>query len=268
MRALLKVGLSLLLLAFVLIGLSYAMLRANGVAAAAEGRQVASETRPVPAGVDTIDLNGPIDLTLRYGATPSLKIRGEARLLGNVDVSQEGAILHLGIRGIVLRHRHPLEVELVLPRLAGITVDGSGESAVNGFSGERIEVRMEGPGTLRLNGRFRQVDAALSGSGELDLNAGAGIERFEAALSGSGRMTIVGSARELVATASGSGELDARHLRARTVQVSQTGAGSSTVHARDAVSASISGSGDIDVLGNPGERSVSRTGSGSVSFSD
>lgn len=268
MRALLRVGFSLLLLAFVLIGLSYAALRANGVSAAAEGRRLASETREVPAGVSAVDLEGPIDLTLRYGAAPSLEVRGESRLLGNVDVSQEGEVLHIGIRGMVLRHHRPLQVELVLPRLERVTVDGGGDSTVNGFSGERIEVRMEGRGSLRFNGRFREVDAALSGNGELDLNGGAGIERFDAVLTGSGHMTIVGSTRELQANASGSGELDARHLRADRVQVSQTGSGRSTVHARETLAASISGSGDIEVTGNPAERSVSRTGSGAVTFSD
>ncbi|MEX5748823.1 DUF2807 domain-containing protein [Massilia sp. X63] len=268
MRALLRVGFSLLLLAFVLIGLSYAALRANGVTAAAEGRRVASETREVPAGVNAVDLDGPINLSLRYGATPSLKVRGEARLLDNIDVSADGAVLHIGIRGMVLNHRHPLEVEMVLPQLASVTVDGGGESTVNGFSGERIEVRMEGRGSLRFNGRFREVDAALSGSGELDLNAGAGVERLDAVLTGSGHMSIVGGARELHANASGSGELDARHLRADKVEVSQTGSGRSTVQARETVAAAISGSGDIEVVGNPAERSVSRTGSGAVTFSE
>lgn len=268
MRALLKTGFSLLLLAFVLIGLSYAALRANGVAAASEGRQVASEKRELPAGVNAIDLDGPIDLTVRYGSAPMLVVRGEARLLDNIDISNDGAVLHIGIRGMVLGHRRPLQVDLVLPSLASVKIDGSGDSTVNGFSGERIEVRMEGSGSLHFNGRFRQVDAALSGSGELDLNAGSGIERFDAVLTGSGHMTIVGTTRELHANASGSGELDARHLRAEKVEVGQTGSGESTVHARQSVAASISGSGDIEVIGNPGERSVSRTGSGAVTFTD
>ena len=76
MRALLKVGFSLLLLAFVLIGLSYDMLRANGVASAAEGRQVASETREVPDGKYTLVFVGfndnahgeaEIELTYNWG---------------------------------------------------------------------------------------------------------------------------------------------------------------------------------------------------------
>ncbi|MCC2955527.1 DUF2807 domain-containing protein [Massilia sp. IC2-477] len=268
MRALLKVGFSLLLLAFVLIGLSYAMLRANGVTAKAEGRQVSSESREVPAGVSSVELEGPINLNLRYGAAPSMKVRGEARLLNNIDVSNDDEVLHIGIRGMVLSHRHPIEVELVLPRLESIKVDGGGDSSVNGFSGDRIEVRMEGRGSLRFNGRFREVDAALSGNGELDLNAGSGIERFEAVLTGAGHMTIVGSTRELHANASGSGELDARHLRAERVEVSQTGSGRSSVHARQTFSASLSGNGDVEVTGNPAERSVSRTGDGAVTFSD
>ncbi len=268
MRALLKVGFSLLVLAFVLIGLSYGMLRANGVTAKAEGRQVSSETREIAGSVSAVELEGPINLSVRYGAAPAMKVRGESRLLDNIDVSNDGSTLHIGIRGMVLSHRHPLEVELVLPRLESITIDGSGASTVNGFSGERIDVRMEGRGSLRFNGRFQEVDAALSGNGELDLNAGASIDRFEAVLTGSGHMTIVGSAKELHANASGSGELDARHLRADKVEVSQTGSGRSTVQARQTLSASISGSGDVEVTGNPAERSVSRTGSGAVTFSD
>ncbi|WP_020652360.1 head GIN domain-containing protein [Massilia niastensis] len=268
MRGLLKTGFSLLVLAIVLIALSYSMLRANGVSAAAEGRQVASETRELPPGVNAVELNGPIDLNVRYGATPSLRVRGEQRLLGNVEVGADGSVLHVGIRGIVLRHRKPLEVELVLPALTGITVDGSGDSKVNGFSGERIDVRLDGSGSLKFNGRFRKLKASLNGSGDLDVNAGAAVDEVEAELMGSGRMTVVGTTRELDAEASGSGELDARHLRAQRVSVTQTGSGSSTVQARSSVAAAVSGSGDIEVHGNPDERSVSRTGSGSVSFSE
>ncbi|OON63111.1 DUF2807 domain-containing protein [Massilia sp. KIM] len=268
MRSLLKVGFSLLALAVVLIALSYSMLRANGVSAASEGRQVATETREVPGGISGVELNGPIDLNLRYGATPSLKIRGEQRMLGNIEVNAEGPVLNIGVRGIVLRHRQPLEVELVLPALNSAVIDGSGDSSINGFSGERVEVRLNGSGSVKFNGRFRYVDTGLNGSGDLDVNAGAAIERVKAELMGSGRMTLVGTTRELEAKANGSGDLDARHLRAQRVQIGQTGSGSSTVQARSMVAASVSGSGDIDVLGNPDERSISRTGSGSVSFEE
>jgi hypothetical protein len=66
----------------------------------------------------------------------------------------------------------------------------------------------------------------------------------------------------------GSGDLDAQHLRADAVSIHQLGSGDSTVLARSAVTASISGSGNIDVYGKPATRSVSRTGSGEVNFND
>ena len=266
MRALIKVGFSLLILACVLVALSYSMLRANGTTATSQSRQVAREVRAVPDGVDAVALEGPIDLTLRYGATPGLHVSGEQRLLGNVEVTREGPLLHIGIRGMVLRHRQPLEVELVLPALSAVTLSGSGDSTVNGFSGERIAVKLNGSGSLRFNGRFRQVEVGLSGNGDVDLNAGAAVERMEARLMGSGSMTVVGNARELDAQSSGSGRFDAEHLRAETVALAQTGSGDSVVQARGKSAIAISGSGDVEVHGNPAERTTSRTGTGSVSY--
>jgi mannose-6-phosphate isomerase-like protein (cupin superfamily) len=263
-----KVGFGLLVLALVLIGVSFSLLRAQSSGASnPAGRMIASETRPVGTGIDALELAGPIDLTLRYGPAASLEVRGEQRLLGNVESTQQGGVLHIGTRGIVLRHNRPLQAILVLPTLASLTVDGSGDSTVDGFSGERIDVSLDGSGSVKFNGRFRQVHAGLHGSGDLEVMGGSS-DTVEAEVVGSGNMTLAGSCKEFKARSTGSGELDAQHLRAETVAVRQLGSGSSTVFARGAVSASVSGSGDVDVHGNPETRSVSRTGSGDVSFSD
>jgi hypothetical protein len=269
MRALMKVGFSLLVLAFVLIGVSYGMLRAQGISRPtnAEGRTVASETRSVGNNVTTVELTGPINLTLRQALTPALEVRGEQRMLGNVETSFEGATLHIGTRGIVLRHREPLQVTLSLPSLEQLRVDGNGDSTVSGFSGERIDVRLDGSGRVKFNGRFRQVSAGLNGSGDLEISAGSS-DKVEAAVTGSGSITLVGSTRDLRTESTGSGELDAQHLRADTVAVKQHGSGTTRVHARQSVAVALSGSGEVDVSGNPNQRSVSRTGSGDARFSD
>lgn len=269
MRGLMKVGFSLLMLAFVLIGVSYGLLRAQGVARPtnAEGRMVASETRSVGKDVTTVELSGPINLTLRQSMTPSLEVRGEQRMLGNVETTSEGDTLHIATRGIVLRHREPLQVTLSLPSLEELRVDGSGDSSVSGFSGERIEVQLDGSGRIKFNGRFRHVATGLHGSGDLEISAGSS-DKVEAEVMGSGNMTLVGSARELRTEITGSGELDAQHLRADTVSVKQQGSGNTRVQARRAVAVALSGSGDVDVYGNPNARSISRTGSGDARFND
>jgi hypothetical protein len=269
MRALIKVGFSLLVLAFLLIGVSYAMLRTQGSSGPSnpEGRMLTSETRTVGAGISAVELSGPIDLTLRYGATPSLTVRGEQRLLGNIETSQDGATLHIGTRGMLLLHRQPLQAVLVLPAIDSLTVDGSGDSTANGFSGERINVQLQGSGSLKFSGRFRQVSAGLRGSGELELNGGTS-DKVEVEVMGSGQMTVVGSSKQFKAETTGSGELDAQHLRADQVSIRQLGSGDSSVSARKAVTVSLNGSGDVEVFGHPSERSISRTGTGEVSFSE
>lgn len=269
MRALLKTGLSLLLLAFVLIGVSYVTLRAHGVnnTLPAEGRKPATETRPVTAAVTAVELSGPIELTLRYGPQPSLEVRGEQRLLGNINTTQDGATLHIGTRGILLSHHHPLQAVLTLPSLSSIAVDGSSDTTVDGFSGERIDLRLSGSGSIKFNGRYRQVGARLQGSGDMDLDVG-NCHNVKAELVGSGGLTLAGASQELDTEATGSGTLDARHLRADTATVRQFGSGSSTVTASRAVTVSLSGTGDVEVHGRPLQRSVNRTGNGDVSFAE
>lgn len=265
MRTLFKIGLSLLVLAFVLIGLSYSVLRAQGVSIRHEGRMVSEETRPIKRDIRAVELRGPIDLTLHYGAQPSLLVRGEQRLLANIETTQDGQVLLIGTRGIVLRHRQPIRVELTLPALDRLGVDGSGHTEVNGFTGERIDLELKGSGSLEFNGRYRQAHAAVQGSGELTLDAGNG-DRVEGELMGSGGMTLAGAARSVKLQSNGSGRLDAQRLRADEVEVSQTGSGNTSVAAHGSVKAAVSGSGDIDVYGNPPQRTISRTGSGDVHF--
>ena len=267
MRSLLRVALALLLLAVLLTALSYSMLRAQGPALPSnlEGRRVMPETRAVSGAVANIDLNGPINLSLRQGAVPSLVVRGEQRLLGNIDTSEEGGILHIGTKGMLLNPRHPIQVTLVLPRLDQVSVRGSGDSSVNGFSGERIDVQLSGSGNLKFNGRYRQVSASLHGSGDMELNGGSS-ETVDITLVGSGNMTVVGSCRQFALDQTGSGDLDGEHMSADEANVELKGSGGVSLTALKSIAVTLRGSGGVNVFGNPSERHVTRSGSGDVSF--
>lgn len=269
MRSLVKVGFSLLLLALVLIGVSYSMLRADGVSSGgrSERRALASETRVLARGIEVVELSGPIDLTLRYGPMASLRVKGEERLLPNIDTFQHQNILHIGTKGMILRHRQPLQAVLTLPTLARLIVDGGGDSVVTGFSGDAIGLVLAGTGSVRFNGRYQRVDAALRGSGDLELNIG-NSDDVSLLQEGSGNMTALGSTHKLAIKKAGSGELDARHLRADAVTLHQSGSGDSAILARETVAIETHGSGAVRVRGNPHHQSVARSGSGQVSFQD
>ena len=226
---------------------------------------VASETRKIDARITSVDLEGPIDLTLRQGAIASLTVRGEKRLLANVETIQSGDTLEIATKGMLLHHRNPLQVVLVLPSLESVSINGSGASTVNGFIGDKADVQLHGSGNLKFNGRYREVSAGIHGSGEVELNGG-GSEKVVVEVVGSGQMTVVGSTDEFKAEQTGSGDLNARHLAAKDANIELMGSGTSIVQASEAAAISLRGSGDVTVYGGPSQRSVSRTGSGEVTF--
>ena len=267
MRTLIKIGVGLLMLSVVLTALAYTALRNKGTdsRSSREGRALASEVRAVTEEVTDIDLNGPIDMTLRQGAIPSLTVRGEKRLLGNVDTTQDGDRLSIGTKGMLLHHRHPLQVVLTLPSINSLKVRGSGDSTINGFSGDKVEVQLNGSGNVKFNGRYKDVLASLHGSGDMEMNGGSS-DKVEVALVGTGQMTVVGSCKQFKAEQTGSGDLDAEHLAAEVAEVNLRGSGTSIVQARKSADVTLRGSGDVSVLGNPDGRTVNRTGSGEVTF--
>jgi hypothetical protein len=268
MRSLMKIGFALLAMAFVLIGMSYSMLRAQGVSGPSSpgSRLVASERRAF-AGAVAVDVAGPINVTLRQGPAAALEVRGEQRLLANVETSVDGDTLHIGPRGILLRHRQPIEVSVTVPALERFTVNGGGEHAVSGFAGDSVALTLGGSGSIRFNGRYREIAAAIHGSGDMEVTGG-NSDKVAAEVLGSGRLTLVGAAHELAAAVRGSGDLDARHLRADDAILEHQGSGTSSVYARREVHVELTGSGDATVYGNPDQRSVTRHGSGNVGFQD
>ncbi len=267
MRSLLKIGLGMALLAVLLTGVSYSMLRAQGAAnpTSVAGRAARTEVRQVGATVSNVELVGPIDLRLKQGDIPSLKVRGEQRLLANIATEQDGSTLRIGAKGLLLHPRRPIEVELVLPALNELVINGSGDSTVSGFSGEHLNVQLQGTGNLSFNGRYKNVEAGVNGSGGLNLNTGHG-ETVQLQMVGTGEIKSSGNCKELTAELTGSGKLDAQHLASDKVTVVLKGSGNTDVFARQAADVTVRGSGDINVYGNPADRNVSRSGSGGVSW--
>ncbi|PHV05771.1 hypothetical protein CSQ96_18820 [Janthinobacterium sp. BJB412] len=83
---------------------------------------------------------------------------------------------------------------------------------------------------------------------------------------GSGRLVSTGACKELSDELTGSGDLYARHLASDKLRVHLKGSGTTQVLARRAADLELRGSGDIRVYGTPDQRSVSRGGSGEVSW--
>ena len=265
MRGLMKAGAFLLGTAVVLTAIPYDAPRAQDVGHAREpdSDAMATETRPVDANVNVIKLSGPIDLKLKQGATPSMNVHAEQRLLSKIVTAQNGNTLQIGIEGVIINRHHPMVVELTLPALQELRVFGSGEAMVTGFAGANLQLSVAGSGDVNFDGQYRRIMADLSGSGTLVVNGG-NSDDVEFFLHGSGDVTARGTTKSLVARLSGSGVVQASDLHADNVNLSLMGAGYARVFAKTSASVAIRGSGDVAIAGNPAQRSVSKAGSGNV----
>lgn len=219
------------------------------VAATTQGSgQRASEVRPL-GDFEAIELAGPIKLTVRQAATPSVRVEADDNLLPLIETEVVGRgsrpTLRVRVRpGEHLRHRGSIVVTAEVVRLSSIASAGSGD----------IEVGTLNTPALKLS---------LAGSSDADLT-GLTTERFEISIAGSGDIRARGQARELELGIAGSGDADLDGLSADAVRVRIAGSGDASVVANRSLTVSIAGSGDVRYRGSVAEVKSSVVGSGSV----
>jgi hypothetical protein len=228
------------------------------------------ETRPVDAKATRIHLGGIVALNVHQGATPSLVISGPKSIVARTTSSQHGDTLEIGNETEHHFSWHSdgekLVADLTVPNVEEFVSSGVGSSTIDGFSGEKLRVSLDGAGSLTMNSRYRVVDATLGGVGGFTLNNAGSAERIDLSLRGAGRMTVTGETKVMHGRLSGVGSLDATNLRADNVELQMSGMGSANVFARTAANLSLSGLGSATVYGNPATRNASTSGMGKVSW--
>jgi hypothetical protein len=161
-------------------------------------------------GFHAIELETDASVVVRLGSGPALRLSGDDNLLPEVTTGVSNGVLHIDVRQSV-SFRSGLEIEIETPTLDAFHIEGSGDVRVEGLAGQRVELAIEGSGTLRALGRTSELVASIEGSGDLEL-----------------------------------GELEAAHAR-----LSIEGSGSMDVRVVDELRYSIEGSGEIRYAGDP-----------------
>jgi len=232
----------------------------------AQAADDATETRviTIDARVVRVKLDGVIDLKLRQGDTPSLKLIGEKRYLEKLTASQSGDTLHLETEGRGVKiGRSTTRAELVLPMLREVVSEGVGSTEINGFSGDELELTMDGAGSMKVVCDYKVLKAALGGVGSMHLWVSEN-DSVSLDLGGAGYITLGGRSKLLKATMGGLGSLNAQQFQADAVNVEMSGLGNATVNAKSNVTLNLSGLGSVIVYGKPLNRNVSVDGLGKV----
>lgn len=169
-----------------------------------------------------IDVRGSTDVMVVVGQSTSVVVSGDHNLLSQVTTEVVGGTLVVGRSHGSRWQRGMLVVTVALPALDGVAIHGSADVDVQGLNAPRFVAKIPGSGNLRVVGRTRELDASVSGSGDMrlfDLMA----DKAQVSIAGSGDVQVNVS-QDLVARIAGSGDVSYRG-EPRT-QISVKGSGS------------------------------------------
>lgn len=168
------------------------------------GSGVRAEEQRVVGAFDAIELETGASVVVRVGAGPVLHLSGDDNLLAHVRTRVANGVLEIDL-GNSASFRAGLELVIETPTLERFTIEGSGDVRIEGLANERVELGIEGSGTLRARGRAHALVASIEGSGSLELGE---LESAHARLSieGSGSMDVR-VAEQLRYAIEGSGEI-------------------------------------------------------------
>jgi len=204
-------------------------------------------TRDFPVGsFDRIGNATPFDVHVHVGGAPRVRAEAAPETLDRLQVTVAGGQLRITSRRgswSGLAHEGRTVIDVTVPALTAVEVDGPGDLDVDRVRADRFAVRLDGPGNATIGGlAVRDLDVALNGPGDIRLTG-----RAEAA-------TIA---------LHGPGDIKAADLMLRDATVVLKGPGDVAIGATGTVRGTLSGPGDLSVRG--GARcEVARHGPGDV----
>ena len=124
--------------------------------------------------------------------------------------------------------------------------------------------RMRGRNHLRATITVPELDAIeLSGTAQVTA-AGLAAAGLALRIPGTGSITVTGTTGTMEVAIDGTGEINADKLSAKDARVAIGGTGQASVRASQSVEVSVSGTGSVNIAGNPPRVKKSVTGTGSV----
>jgi len=177
-------------------------------------------------GFTKIELNGSADLVIEVGPEESIKIEGNQSRVDNVKTYVKDGVLVIDEKseGLFGHSSGKLVVTITAPKIDAISLYGSGDIDATGLTGESFDLEIYGSGDVTATG---EVDTASF-------------------------------------VVKGSGDIQAKDLVAKSTSVDISGSGDVEVYAKKAISASVSGSGEVTYFGGAEDVIKSISGSGEV----
>ncbi len=228
---------------------SAALLFSTSACAAIHGSGVIrAEARPVTA-FSELEVSGGLEVTVRRGDTPSVRVEADDNLLPLVRTEVKGD--RLVVRTTAregLSPTRPIQVAVTVPRLKALAASGG------------VELDLEAPTEPRFS---------VEASGGVELRAlSLDVETLTVSASGGVQLELAGRAGQAVWDASGGVDVKAPKLLARTVTLDASGGCELDLSASEAVTGDVSGGVDVTIHGDPPKSRVRASGGADVRYAD
>ena len=209
---------------------------------------VAGERRFTVTDFDKVQVEGPFEVVLSTGKSPSAMATGSANALDRVIVETMGRTLRIKPNraawgGYPGEGPGPVKLVLTAPEVRSARISGAGSLSIDRLEGMRVDLGISGSGKLKVD----KLEADVAGVDVV----------------GSGTMELAGTVKSFRAAVQGSGDLKAEKLTAHDAQISAESSGLVQVTAKNSAKVRSTGSGDLVVLGRPA-CTVHALGSGRV----
>lgn len=245
-----------------------------GAAIAAAGQL--TETRTV-SGFTGIDASGVFDITVTKGATESLVITADEKVMPNVRSKVSNGVLKLYLDKSVQNVR-TLKAAITVKELAMIDLSGACKlSSEDVFTPAKFDIDLSGVSSLRLTVKTGQLSLDASGASKVALNATAKEIEFELSgavnlqseltadrvtvdMSGGCKVELSGAAGNATFDLSGAGKVKAANLALKKAEVKSSGANNVEIYVTEALSVYSSGASTVRYKGKPSVFEVKTSG--------
>ncbi len=196
--------------------------------------KLVTSNRPV-SGFTSLLFAGIGDVTIIQGATESLKIEAEDNIMDKIVTTVKSGQLYIGFEREnwqdLVNPTKGIKFTLTVKNLNSIELSGAGSITAPSFKADKLTIQVGGGGGINL----AKLEAA-----SITVN-----------MSGAGNVELKGKVTDLSATLSGVGNFACGDLQVVNAKVNVTGAGGSTIWARDNLNVSITGAGSVGYYGTP-----------------
>jgi hypothetical protein len=233
---------------------------------------------------NAVILDGFGNVNVHHSENYKVVVTTDSNIQEIITIIANGNNLHIGEKKTNGINVTILEIDVYLPELKSISLNGVGNFKINNGNASELDISLSGAGNIDAqnfqvqnatikhsgigdvkisatntlnNGNASELDISFSGAGNIDAQ-NFQVQNATIKHSGIGDVKISatntlndGNASELDISFSGAGNIDAQNFQVQNATIKHSGVGDAKIWATNTLNGSISGAGNILYKGNP-----------------